>query len=124
MSEMEPDLILITETWCNNDITNAYLSVAGYELQPDLRVDREDTNGGRGGGLLVYSKCGLQILKLDSGSLFKQHCKFLVNDIIFYLKHILVAEQPGVKPDKLADLVRGAEKNCVIIGDFNLPNID
>ena len=25
---------------------------------------------------------------------------------------------------KLADMVRGAEKNCVIIGDLNLPGID
>ena len=119
---MEPDLILITETWCNNDITNAYLSVAGYELQPDLRVDREDTNGGRGGGLLVYSKCGLQILKLDCGALFKQHCKFLVNDIIFYIYWSPIS--PASNLTKLADLVSGAEKNCVIIGDFNLPNID
>ena len=122
MSEMEPDLILITETCCNNDITNGFLSVAGYELQPDLRVDREDTNGGRGGGLLVYSKCGLQILKLDSGSLFKQHCKFLVNDIIFYI--YWSPSSPASNLTKLADLVSGAEKNCVIIGDFNLPNID
>ena len=55
VSDMEPDLILITETWCNSDITNAHLCIAGYELQPDLRVDGEDTKGGRGGGLLVYS---------------------------------------------------------------------
>ena len=108
MSEMEPDLILITETCCNNDITNGFLSVAGYELQPDLRVDREDTNGGRGGGLLVNSKCGLQILKLDCGALFKQHCKFLVNDIIFYIYWSPIS--PASNLTKLADLVSGAEK--------------
>ena len=123
VSEMEPDLILITETWCNSDITTAYLNIAGYELQPDLRVDREDTKGGRGGGLLVYSKAGLQILKLDSGATFKQHCTFLVKDIIFYLIY-RSPSSPASNLTNLADLVRGAEKNCVIIGDFNLPGID
>ena len=120
---MEPDLILITETWCNSDITNAHLCIAGYELQPDLRVDREDTKGGRGGGLLVYSKLGLQILKLDSGAAFKQHCKFLVNDVIFYLIY-WSPSSPATSVTKQADMVRGAEKNCVIIGDLSLPGID
>jgi hypothetical protein len=53
-ADLEPDVMLLTETWCNSDITNAYLSIKGYELQPDLRCDRTDSDGGRGGGLLVY----------------------------------------------------------------------
>jgi hypothetical protein len=49
----KPDIVLVTESWCNNGITNAYLEIEGYEIQPDLRRDRVDTDQGRGGGLLV-----------------------------------------------------------------------
>ena len=59
---LKPDIILVTESWCNGDITDAYLSIDGYELIPDLRMDRENTAGGRGGGLLVYAKNGLKVL--------------------------------------------------------------
>lgn len=61
----KPDLILVTESWCNSDISDAYLNIDGYELQLDLRMDRSDTAQGRGGGLLVYTKNGVKILKLD-----------------------------------------------------------
>ena len=48
-SDLRPDVIALTETWCNEDISNAVLSIEGYELLPDLRMDRMDTGGGRGG---------------------------------------------------------------------------
>ena len=59
---LKPDIILVTESLCNGDISDAYLSLDGYELIPDLRMDRENTAGGRGGGLLVYAKNGLKVL--------------------------------------------------------------
>jgi hypothetical protein len=37
---MTPDLILLTETWCNEQILNAFLDIPGYELLQDLRKDR------------------------------------------------------------------------------------
>ncbi len=46
---LAPDIILITESWCNSDITDAFLSFDGYELQTELRLDRQDTPQGRGG---------------------------------------------------------------------------
>jgi hypothetical protein len=49
-AEQEPDLILITESWCNQYIDNAFLSLPGYELQQDLRLDHADTADGRGVG--------------------------------------------------------------------------
>ncbi len=42
VSDLNPDLILLTETWCNNEITNAYLTIPGFEVQTDLRVDRSN----------------------------------------------------------------------------------
>jgi hypothetical protein len=58
VAEEEPELIFISETWCGPHITNAELTVAGYQLEAELRRDRTDTTAGIGGGLLVYSKMG------------------------------------------------------------------
>jgi hypothetical protein len=48
--DMDPDIILVTESWCNEAISDAYLSIQGYELKSELRIDRSDTGAGRGGG--------------------------------------------------------------------------
>ena len=78
---------------------------------------------GGGGGLLVYTKSGLQVFKLDSGADFYQHCKFLIRDITVYLVY-RPPNSPASELEKLAELINKAEKNSVLIGDFNLPNID
>jgi hypothetical protein len=122
-AEQEPDIILITESWCNASINNALLSLPGYEVQQDLRLDREDTADGRGGGLLVYSKQGLNILSLDSGVDFIQHRKFLVKDLNCYL----IYRPPNgsvANMTNLAELISRAGKNSIFIGDFNLPGVD
>ena len=123
LSDLEPDVVLVTETWCNSEISNAYLGVAGYELQTVLRLDRSDTDRGRGGGLLVYTKTGLQILTCDKTVVFNQYCKFVVRGVTFYL----IYRSPNSSTEevtRLAALIRQVEKDCVIIGDFNLPSID
>ena len=38
---MNPDIILLTETWCNDQITDMFLRFPGYELQTDLRRDHD-----------------------------------------------------------------------------------
>ena len=48
---MKPDVILIAESFCRPDISDAYLHIAGYETV--CRRDGRDTAGGRGRGLLV-----------------------------------------------------------------------
>jgi len=90
-SDLNPDLILVTETWCRSDVTDAYLAVPGYKLQADLCKDREDTTNGVGGGLLVYAKLGLALLPGDDEGVFTQHtcfklltCKDILNIILLY----------------------------------------
>ena len=73
---MQPDIVLICESWCNSSISDANISISGYELQQDLRFDRSDTANGIGGGLVVYSRNGLEILSCDKISDFNQYCKF------------------------------------------------
>ena len=123
LSDLEPDIVLVTETWCNSDVSDAFLGITGYELQPDLRQDRSDTDRGRGGGLLVYAKTGLQILSCDKSVIFNQYCKFVVRGVTFYLIY-RSPNSTAVEMARLAGLIRQAEKDCVIIGDFNLPSID
>ncbi len=119
----KPDLILVTESWCNTDITDAFLSIDGYELQTDLRMDRDDTARGRGGGLLVYAKTGIQLLKIDNQVNVHQCSSFLVHDITVHLVYRSTNAHPEAMND-LIRLVRSVKKNSVLIGDFNLPDID
>jgi hypothetical protein len=58
-AEEESDVILINETWCYPDIGNGELAIDGYQLDTDCRRDRSDTTNGIGGGLLVFTKIGM-----------------------------------------------------------------
>jgi len=122
-SDQKPDVILVTESWCNKDITDAFLTIPGYEVKTDLRMDRADTGAGRGGGLIIYARSDIPILKLDQVGIHIQLCKFLISDVTVYL----VYRSPNAPADsisELAEVVRKAEKNSLLFGDFNLPDID
>ena len=57
------------------------LNVRGYYIEPELRVDRNDTMNGIGGGLIVYIKKGLIIKPSSIINSFNQFCQFeLVNE--------------------------------------------
>ena len=130
ISEHDPDLILITESWCNKDTTNAFLNVPGYYIDPDLRLDRIDTANGIGGGLLVYIKDGLDVLPIDNTSNFNQYKQFAVkssNNCTNDLNITLIYRSPNSSSDNtklLCDIIEHSPKNGLIIGDFNLPKID
>ena len=120
-SEEKPDLILLTETWCSDHITDAFLTIPGYEIQ--VRVDRINTDKGRGGGLLVYSRTGIPILVLDTTSTFNQYCSFKVYDLTVFL--IYRSPSSGAENLRaLEELIGKVEKNTILIGDFNLPDLD
>ena len=48
--DIKPHIIGITETWANNDVTDAELGLEGYAMF------RKDRMGRRGGGVLLYIK--------------------------------------------------------------------
>jgi hypothetical protein len=115
VSDMDPDLILLMESWCNNQITDAFLSLPGYELINELRKDRYDTDRGRSDGLLVYAKNDLTISALQTNKTEDfQCCKFKVSDIIMYF--IYRSPSSGLNSfSGMLDLLREAEKklcNC------------
>ena len=122
-----PDFILLTETWCNPSITNAGLAIPGYQVEVDLRRDREDTTNGIGGGLLVYTRCGSKIVSCKNNSKLHQYCHFVTDTGYGPMNIYLVYRPPtsGVEnTDLLCSLVSTMPVNSLLIGDINLPNID
>ena len=79
-ADLKPDIILLCETWCNNNTNPANLNMDNFELVTDLRKDRSDTANGIGGGLLVYVRNGLTVLPCDNKSDFRQYCKFKIGE--------------------------------------------
>ncbi len=63
--DLEPDIILPTETLCHNTVENAALIPENYLFEIDIRSDYCDTANGIGGGLLMYSKYDVKILPND-----------------------------------------------------------
>ena len=65
VDEIKPHIIGITESWANNDITDAELGLEGYVMF------RKDRMGKRGGGVLLYIKETIPaylLIKLSSRS--------------------------------------------------------
>ena len=127
----KPELILVTETWCNENIPDSLLNIPNYYIEPKLRCDRNDTVNGIGGGLLVFVRNGLTVLPIDDNSDFNQYCKFKVLDqkldTNFYIT--LAYRSPNSTTennDKLCDVINNLSDNDfeLIIGDFNMPQVD
>ena len=124
--DQQPDIILLTETWCNASVPDAALAIPGYQLETDLRMDRTDTTNGIGGGVLVYTKLGQGILSTDKFKLnkFNQFCCFKVITKGESLSLILVYRPPGSGHDnieELCDIMRNLDNQSIVIGDVNLP---
>jgi len=124
-----PDIILLTETWCNPSTSDASLALMGYKLETELRRDRTDTANGIGGGLLVYARDNVQILPYDkhSKSEFNQFCEFSIVTNREKLNVILTYRPPSSGPANtasLCEILRSLDSNTVLIGDINLPGVN
>ncbi len=109
-SVKSPDLILVTESWCNQKVTNAFLSIPGYEVQPDLRRDRSDTVRGIGGGLLVYVRTGLTILPIDKCLDMDQYCSFRVLDGSSDVTISLIYRSPNPSQEVMDRLIQAVKE--------------
>ena len=132
--DISPDIICITETWCNLDHTDAFLTLPGYSIVG--RRDREDTTGGIGGGLLIYVRDGLKCPenKLPIYNAFNQCCAISVpirgsrsiELVLVYRPHNLyntISNDVTLNNDKLCHVVENVPKPCVLVGDFNYSDI-
>jgi len=68
VSDIDADVIGITESWATENITDSELSMRGYQL---FRRDR--STGNRGGGVLLYVKNVWQPVAFDVSSTYGEH---------------------------------------------------
>ena len=112
------------------------ISISGYNINNELRCDRNDTAQGRGGGLLVYTRNGINVTPIDCEIMFNQYVVFelkcigggntarnfnlKLNIILFYRSPNSDAENT----ERLVSLLNRFKKNSIFIGDLNLPRIE
>ena len=130
INDKHPDIMLVTETWCNDTVTNAMLNIPGYCIEPDLRIDRVDTLNGIGGGVIVYAKEGLIIKPVEVENEFNMFVRFKVasgSKDDRDLQVTLVYRPPRANLNnntELCKLFESSSENDIFIGDFNFPNIN
>ena len=130
LSDTTMDIVILTETWCNEAISSAILQIPGYYIDDNLRKDRTDTMNGCGGGIIVYVRNGLTILSSDISSDFNQYCNFDVltedsnSDPINITAVYRSPNSTLTNTEKLCNIVSDMKNNSILIGDINLPKID
>jgi hypothetical protein len=127
LNDIRPDIVLICETWCNTGTAESFLNIDGYTFQSDLRMDRTDTANGIGGGLAVYTVNELNVVTCDRAINFNQYCKFRLDSDVDSMYFYLLYRPPSggnLSKEQISEIFRSAEQNSLIIGDFNLPDID
>ena len=123
ISESKPDIVAITESWAHKNIADSELKLDGYQM---YRKDRSDTKDGRGGGLLLYAKTSLASVackKLDECCDFSSHLWCKIGSL-----HVgVVYRSPNSTEANNASLCnlfsKIEHKHCIIVGDFNFPDI-
>ena len=133
----KPDIICICETFCNDQHSDAYLALTGYEIVS--RRDGRDTSKGITRGLLIYSKQGLQASELKlKGSENVTECTGITlpwglgGQSSEKLSIVLVyrpPRDPGSLADqgnteRLCEMLMNLEGTVVTVGDYNLPGVD
>ena len=101
------------------------LSIGGYELA--ARRDRNDTERGRGGGILLYAKKNINLVVEEDKTDFNQcvtvNIKFLDKNVKIHV--IYRSPNSSISNDEaLAKWVKEMHGQNVLIGDFNFPDID
>ena len=120
-AENRPDMILLTETWTNDTITNDFLKLQGYEMVG--REDRRDTIGGRGGGILVYARKEINCWRDEEENGFNQSIsvRVEVEKGIELAVHMIYRSPNSTKrnDEELCKWIKKVKGKCLIIGDIN-----
>ena len=130
LSADDLDLLFITESWLNSNYTDAMCCPAGFNI---LRCDRVR---GRGGGVAVFYKSELHIIRVDV-ILPPDSCYELICIDLYSYSNLLCRFCCVYLPPALEEPVRVintlcaslgnlllANKPVYLFGDYNLPNID
>ena len=121
----KPDVLALSETWTNENIGDGLIGIDGYELV--VRKDRSDTEGGRGGGLVVYARRDICAWNVPVDTDFSQCVTIKVKCGREDFSIHSVYRSPnsnGENDKKLVEWVAAMNGTNILIGDFNLPDID
>ena len=125
MQIQSPDIFAVTESWTNDDIGNDVLRIQGYEIID--RLDRNDTDRGRGGGIIVYAKNNVDIMAEDGKTSFNQCSTVKINSKGEDVRLHVIYRSPNsakTNDEDLCKWMREMRGQNVLIGDFNFPDID
>ena len=66
MAMIKQEIMAITETWAHDGMGNEVLNIKRYEIV--LRHDQNDTDRGRGGGIIIYAKNNMNVMTIESNT--------------------------------------------------------
>ena len=123
VDEKKPRIIGITESWANNDITDAELGLEGYV------IFRKDRIGRRGGGVLLYIKETIPAYEVQLKEetycneaiwwkLVKGHTTVTIG-VVYRCPNITKQNNETIH-NAISEVSKG---DCIIMGDFNHGNI-
>ena len=123
VDDIKPHIIGITESWANNDITNAELGLEGYVMF------RKDRIGRRGGGVLLYIKDTITAYEVQlqekADSKEAIWCNLVTGHTNQKIRVIYrcpnITKQTNEKIHNAINEVSNGD--CIIMGDFNHGNI-
>ena len=123
VDDIKPHIIGITESWANNDITDAELGLEGYVMF------RKDRMGRRGGGVLLYIKESIPAyeVQLQEEADCKEAlwCKLVTGHttvtigVVYRCPNITIQNNEKIHK-AISEVSKG---DCIIMGDFNHGNI-
>ena len=123
VEEIKPHIIGITESWANNDITDAELGLEGYVMF------RKDRMGRRGGGVLLYIKVTIPAyevqLQEEADCNEAIWCKLVTGyttvtiGVVYRCPNITKQNNEKIHI-AISEVSKG---DCIIMGDFNHGNI-
>ena len=126
VSELEPAIIAITESWTHEDITDGILKIKGYDLIG--RRDRKDTLNGRGGGILLYSN--LSNIYVNSVNKSDKVIHATISNKDKHSEDIQIycfyrsPNSSNEMTEEVIDYIKSIPSNSILVGDFNYPEID
>ena len=123
VDDIKPHIIGITESWANNDITDAELGLEGYVMF------RKDRIGKRGGGVLLYIKETIPAYEVQLQeeadckealwcNLVTGHTKITIG-VVYRCPNITIQNNEKIH-NAISEVSKG---DCIIMGDFNHGNI-
>ena len=128
IDEEQPDIIGVVETWLKSDVSNAELQFPGYQ------ITRKDRNYCAHGGILLYTKDGIEVQRRETPAL-DAYEDALWCDISYQGSELdillgIVYRSDNNTSDmndclnQVLSIVGEEKKEVMVIGDFNFKEIN